>query len=154
MEVPRLGTKLERQLPAYTTATATATWDLSCICDLCWSLWQHQILNLLRKARDRIRILKDSSWVLNLLSHNGNSSTCFYFYSTSEPHFPGCTMDHVNTGAAPLLNPLTQTFNCLQSLIPHLSLSLYLTKSSSLPSLHFSSVHHSPLLHFFFTVLF
>jgi len=33
MEVPRLGVKLELQLPAYTTATATP--DPSCICDLC-----------------------------------------------------------------------------------------------------------------------
>ena len=32
MEVPRLGVTLELQLPAYTTATATS--DLSCICDL------------------------------------------------------------------------------------------------------------------------
>ena len=32
MEVPRLGVKSELQLPA--TATATATWDLSCVCDL------------------------------------------------------------------------------------------------------------------------
>ena len=31
MEVPRLGFKLELQLPAYTTATAMH--DLSCICD-------------------------------------------------------------------------------------------------------------------------
>ena len=34
MQVPRLGVKLELQLPVYTTATATA--DLSCLCDL-WS---------------------------------------------------------------------------------------------------------------------
>ena len=34
MEVPRLGVQAELQLPAYTAATATATWDLSCICDL------------------------------------------------------------------------------------------------------------------------
>ena len=32
MEVPRTGVELERQLPAYTTATAT--WDLSIIHDL------------------------------------------------------------------------------------------------------------------------
>ena len=34
MEVPRLGVQLELQLPAFTTATATATPDLSSICDL------------------------------------------------------------------------------------------------------------------------
>ena len=33
MEVPRLGVPSELQLLAYTTATATATWDRSCICD-------------------------------------------------------------------------------------------------------------------------
>ena len=34
MEVPRLGVKMELQLPAYTVATAKATLDLSHICDL------------------------------------------------------------------------------------------------------------------------
>ena len=34
MEVPRLGVKSELQLPAYTTATAMATPELSHICDL------------------------------------------------------------------------------------------------------------------------
>ena len=44
MEVPKLGVKTELQLPAYTIAIATATLDLSCICDLhhssqqCWIL--------------------------------------------------------------------------------------------------------------------
>ena len=41
-EVPTLGVKLELQLPAYTTATAT--WDMSHVCDLHHSSWQHQIL--------------------------------------------------------------------------------------------------------------
>ena len=41
MEVPTLGGELELQLLAYTTATATQ--DPGCICDLCHSLWQHQI---------------------------------------------------------------------------------------------------------------
>ena len=36
MEAPRLGVQSQLQLPAYTTATATP--DLSCICDLCRSL--------------------------------------------------------------------------------------------------------------------
>ena len=68
MELPRLGVELELQLPAYTTATAT--WDISCICDLCFSLRQHWILNPLSKARDRTSILMDISWVLNSLSHH------------------------------------------------------------------------------------
>ena len=50
MESPRLGVKSELQLPAYTTATAT--WDLSCVCDLHCSLWQHRVFNPLSEARD------------------------------------------------------------------------------------------------------
>ena len=50
MVVPRLGVELELQLPAY--ATATATPDLSCVCNLHHSLWQCWILNPLSKARD------------------------------------------------------------------------------------------------------
>ena len=42
-EVPRLGVKLELQLPAYTTATATP--DPSRACDLHHSSWQRWILN-------------------------------------------------------------------------------------------------------------
>ena len=34
---------------------------------------QHQILNLLSKARDWTCILTNTSWALNLLSHSGNS---------------------------------------------------------------------------------
>ena len=50
MEVPRLEVESELHLPAYTTATAAR--NLSCICDLHGSLWPHQILNPLGKARD------------------------------------------------------------------------------------------------------
>ena len=50
MEVPRLGFQLELQLLAYTTATAT--WDLSCVCNLHHSSQQRQILSPLSKARD------------------------------------------------------------------------------------------------------
>ena len=58
MEVASLGVKLELQLLAYTTATATP--DLSHIYDLYHSLQQCQILNLLSEARDRTRILTDT----------------------------------------------------------------------------------------------
>ena len=58
MKVPRLGIKSELPLPAYTTAVATP--DPSCIWDLHCSLWQHQILNPLSKARDQTRILMDT----------------------------------------------------------------------------------------------
>ena len=50
IEVPRLGVESELQLPAY--ATATATQDPSCVCDLHHSSQQHWILNPLREARD------------------------------------------------------------------------------------------------------
>ena len=61
MEVPSLGVELELQLPAY--ATAIATRDLSCICYLYHSSWQHWVLKPLSKARDRTLILTDTSWV-------------------------------------------------------------------------------------------
>ena len=61
MEVPRLGVEWEVQLPAY--ATATATWDLSHICDLYHSSWQLRIPDSLSKARDRICLLMDTSQI-------------------------------------------------------------------------------------------
>ena len=73
MEVPRLGVKWEQQLPAY--AAATATRDLSHICNLHRSLWQHQMLNPLSKAKDQTCILMNTSQVLNPLSHKGSSSS-------------------------------------------------------------------------------
>ena len=63
MEVPRLGVKLELQLSAYTTASATK--DLSHICDLHHSSQQCWIPDPPSKARDQTRILTDSSQVLN-----------------------------------------------------------------------------------------
>ena len=52
MEVPRLGVKSEPQLPAYTTATATAMPGLSLICDLHHSSEQRWVLSPLSEARD------------------------------------------------------------------------------------------------------
>jgi len=63
MEVPRLEVQSELQLPPYSTSTAMP--DPSCLCDLCYSLWQRQILNPLSEARDRTHILMDISQVLN-----------------------------------------------------------------------------------------
>ena len=71
MEVPGLRVKLELQLLAPTRATATP--DLSRVCDLGYSLWPCWILNPLREARDWTCILMDTSWVLNPLSQKGNS---------------------------------------------------------------------------------
>ena len=53
MEVPRPGA--ESELPAY--ATATATPDLSCVCDLRQNMWQPWILNPLSEATDGTLIL-------------------------------------------------------------------------------------------------
>ena len=50
MEIPRLGVELELQLLAY--ATATATWDLSHVCNLHHSSRQCPIFNPLSEARD------------------------------------------------------------------------------------------------------
>ena len=61
MGVPGLGVELELQLPA--SVTATATLDLSHVRDLQHSSWQHQILNLLSKARDRTHVFMDASRV-------------------------------------------------------------------------------------------
>ena len=57
-EVPTPGVKSEPQLPAYTTATAT--WDLSHVCNLHHSSPDPRPLS---KARDGTRILMDTSWI-------------------------------------------------------------------------------------------
>ena len=57
-------------MPAY--ATATAMWDLSCICDLHHSSWQPQVLNPLTEARDGTYVLMDTCRVCSL-SHSRNS---------------------------------------------------------------------------------
>ena len=69
MAVPRPGVKPELQLPA--CATATATQDPSCVCDLYHSTWQHQILNPLSEARDWTCILMDTSWVCYICATTG-----------------------------------------------------------------------------------
>ena len=58
MEVPRLGVESEPQLRAYTTATATP--DLSRVCNLHHSSQPCWILYPLSGARDRTRILMDT----------------------------------------------------------------------------------------------
>ena len=75
MEVPRLGVESDLQLPAYTTATTT--WDPSHVCDTHHGSQQRPILNPLSEARDGTQMLMDTSAVLNLLNHNGNSATTF-----------------------------------------------------------------------------
>ena len=69
MEFPRLGVELELQLPAY----ATATPDLSCICNLYHSSGQCYIFNPLSRARDQTCTLMDTSWV------------CYHWDTTGTP---------------------------------------------------------------------
>ena len=57
----RLGVELELQLLAY--ITATATWDLSRVCDLHCNSQQRWTLNPLSNARDRTYFLMDTSWI-------------------------------------------------------------------------------------------
>ena len=85
MAVTRLGVESELQLPAY--ATATATPGPNCLCNLHRSSLQHRIFNPPSEARDRAFILMDTSWLLNPLSHSGNSSM-FVFSSCL------CTCSH------------------------------------------------------------
>ena len=72
MEIPRLGVKLELQLMAYITAIATQ--DLSHVCDLYHSSWQHWIPDILSKARDQTQILMDTCRI------------CFCCATTGTPH--------------------------------------------------------------------
>ena len=67
MEVPRLGVKSKLQLPAY--AIATAMPGPSHCSQQSW------ILNPLSEARNQTCSIMDTSWVLNHLSHDGNSYT-------------------------------------------------------------------------------
>ena len=61
MKIPRLGVEMDLQLLAH--ATATATQDLSRVCDLHHSSQQRWILKPLSRARDGTLVLMDASWV-------------------------------------------------------------------------------------------
>ena len=75
-KVPRLGVELELQLLDYTTATAT--WDLSCVCDLHRSSRQHQILNPLIQVRDWTCILRDNSQIHYRRATTGTPRVSFW----------------------------------------------------------------------------
>ena len=75
MEVSRLGVQLELQLPAYTAATATQ--DLSCICNLHHRSQQHQILNPPSEARDGTRNLMVPSGIHFRCATTGTLSLYF-----------------------------------------------------------------------------
>ena len=76
MEVSRLGVKLELQLLAYNTDTAT--WDPSHVCGLHHNSHQCWILDSLCKSRDRTSILMDTSWICFRCATNGYSLTILY----------------------------------------------------------------------------
>ena len=63
IEVPRLRVQVELQLPADATATDTAVWDPSPVCDLHHSSRQPQILNPLSEAKDGTRSCMVASWI-------------------------------------------------------------------------------------------
>ena len=79
MKVPRLGIKLELQLLASTTATATQ--DPSHICDPHHSSWQRQILNPVSKARDRTLNLMDTSQIHFCCATTRTLHWHFFFFS-------------------------------------------------------------------------
>ena len=88
MEVPRVGVKSERQLPA--TATATAMWDPSRVCNLHHSSWQLQIPDPLSKARNRTRILMDTSRICLHCTVTGTPIWEYlYFTFIPEGYFSG-----------------------------------------------------------------
>ena len=76
MEVLRLGVQLELQLLAY--ATATATRDLSRICELQHSSWQCQILNPPSKARDQTQNLMVPIWICFHCTVTGTLETALF----------------------------------------------------------------------------
>ena len=79
MEVPRLGVKLELQLLAYTTVTATS--DPSRVCNLHYSSWQHLTLNQLSEARDRTQNLMVPSCIRFPCATTGTPGGSLYYLS-------------------------------------------------------------------------
>ena len=105
MKVPRLGVELELQLLA--CATATATRDPSCVCDLYHSSRQYQILNSISKARDGT--LMDTGRVHYHWATAGTPWNNFYFAHVNSVFI--CTCDHfLNL----VLNLILNLFLCYQ----------------------------------------
>ena len=107
MEVPRLGVQSELQLLTYTTATATP--DLSCICDLYHSSWQCRIPNPLSETRDRTH---------NLMVP-GQIHFCYSTMGTPVPDFLSCPFSQ-NTQ---LCVPFHTNSYCTKHLLPKMSVS-------------------------------
>ena len=86
MEIPRLGVESKLQLPAYATATATATPDLSLVWDLHHGSQQHWIADPLSKARDWTCILMDTSCICFCCATMGTPESYFYKGSSELLH--------------------------------------------------------------------
>ena len=94
------------------SGTATATQDLSYICDLHCSLWQRWVLNPLSETRVKLASSQRQHQVLNLLSHDGNSWMVLFkrinfmvceLYFNKKSHPPG-NASHVPTTGSLILH--------------------------------------------------
>ena len=77
MEVPRLGVQSEPQSLAY--ARATATWDLSHVCNLHHSSQQRQIPDPLIEARDWICVFLDASQIYYCWATTGTPESVNFY---------------------------------------------------------------------------
>ena len=86
-DVPRLGVGSEFQQPAYTTAIATR--NPSCVWNLHHSSQQRPIPDPSSEARDRTRILMDTSWIHFHCAMTGTPMSWFSssFSAVSIPDF-------------------------------------------------------------------
>ena len=82
LEVSKLGVELKLKFPVNTTATATP--DLSHICDLCQSYGNTRSLSHWARPGIELTFSRTLCWVLNPLSHNGNSWDTRYLEYTNE----------------------------------------------------------------------
>ena len=122
MKVPRLGDESKLQPPAYTTATATP--DLSHICNLHHSSWQRWILKPLSKVRD---------WTHNLMDV---SRVCYPWATTG---IPCPAMSNLCSGAPPVLLP-NRLFVLLKS---KLQPPAYTTATATPDLSHICNLYHS-----------
>ena len=81
--------QVEAELQLLASTTAKATPDPSHICNLRHRSRQHRIPNSLGEARDGTCILMDAWWIINPLSHPGNSPDniflFFFFFFRAAP---------------------------------------------------------------------
>ena len=86
MEVSRLGVESELELPDY--ATATASQDLSCVCDLHHNSQQSQIPYPLREVRYRTHILLGTSQICIRCTAKGTPKANYFDSSSITYGFP------------------------------------------------------------------